>query len=150
MLRPFVYKKLIEYSQKTVAKARAKLRAKPLSASSDLLKSIQFEITPKGNYAKVEFSFLAYGEYVDRGRRKGATPPPIKPIQDWIKKKGLDLNAYAIAKSISKKGIKPYPWIEEVFPDDSKPNLKPSLELEALWEELLVYQIEYDIDMIEE
>jgi hypothetical protein len=44
--------------------------------------------------------------FVDAGRRVGAKPPPVKPIQSWIDKKGLDLNAFAVAKSISKKGIK--------------------------------------------
>ena len=45
--------------------------------------------------------------FVDQGRQPGSKMPPIKPIKEWISRKGLDLNAFAVAKSIAKKGIKP-------------------------------------------
>jgi len=147
MLRPFAYKKLVEYGQKTVAKARGKLMRKPLAASSDLVRSIKYKISQNGS---VEFEFNESGLFVDKGRRKGAKMPPIKPIQQWIKKRGLDLNAYAVSKSIGKKGIKPYKWIYTSFPDSNNPNSKASRELEVLWEEIIASQLEYDIDQIGE
>jgi hypothetical protein len=147
MLRAFAYKKLVEYGQKTVSKARAKLRKKPLPDNSDLLRSISFRVSQDGS---IEFEFNESGIFVDSGRRKGAKPPPIKPIQEWIKKRGLDLNAYAVAKSISKNGIKKYPWIYTSFPDLDKPNSRASRDLELVWEEILMMQLEYDIDTLED
>jgi hypothetical protein len=147
MLRPFAYKKLVEYGQKTVAKARAKLMRKPLPASSDLVKSIEYKVYQNGT---VKFEFNQYGEYVDKGRKKNSTPPPYAPIIDWVKKKGLDLNPYAVAKSIGKKGIKKYPWIYTSFPDDKNPNSRASRDLEVLWEEITLQQLEYDIDQLED
>lgn len=47
-----------------------------------------------------------YFIYVDKGRKPNSTPPPVAPIKEWCKQKGMDENiAYAIAKSIGKKGI---------------------------------------------
>ena len=47
-----------------------------------------------------------YFVYVDKGRKPNSTPPPIAPIKEWCKQKGIDEGiAYAIAKSIGKNGI---------------------------------------------
>ena len=47
-----------------------------------------------------------YFVYVDKGRKPNSTPPPVEPIKEWCKQKGINENvAYAIAKSIGKKGI---------------------------------------------
>ena len=64
-----------------------------------------------------------YGKYVNEGRRPGAKMPPIEKggagILPWvmarrIKTPGLTQRqlAWAIAKSIQKKGIRPTPFIE--------------------------------------
>ena len=145
MLSAIVYRKLLEYGQKTVNRAKAKLKRKPLSSNSDLVKSVAFKVSQN---ATIEFEFNDYGENVDRGRRRGAKPPPIKAIKDWAENRGI--NPYALAKSISKKGIKPYRWIYTSFPDDRFPNSRASRELEALYEELIVLQIEQDLDSLEE
>jgi hypothetical protein len=60
-------------------------------------------------------------KYVDQGRRKGAKQPPVQGIIPWIKKnnikikgvKSVEQTAFVIAKSISKKGIKPTKVIEK-------------------------------------
>ena len=65
-----------------------------------------------------------YGKYVNEGRRPGAKMPPIEEggagILPWvmarrIKTPGLTQRqlAWAIAKSIAKKGIRPTPFIED-------------------------------------
>jgi hypothetical protein len=147
MLSARVYRMLNEYAAGVVKKARRRLRFKGLGNSSALVKSIDYAVRQD---MSIEFEFNEYGEYVDKGRRKGAKMPPIKPIEKWIKRKGLDLNAFAVAKSISKKGIKPFPWIVNVFPSDEYPNSKPSRELDRFYEELVVLQIEDDLDTIED
>jgi len=144
MLSAIVYRKLLEYGQKTVNRAKAKLKRKPLSSNSDLVKSVAFKVSQNGS---IEFEFNEYGENVDRGRRRGAKPPPVKAIKKWAESKGL--NPYAVSKSISKKGIRPYRWIYTSFPDSKFPNSKASRDLELVWEEILMMQLEYDIDQLE-
>lgn len=143
MLRPFVYKKLLEYGQKIQARTRAKLKRKPLSSSSSLVKSVTFKVFQNG---KIEFYYNDYGDYVDSGRKKG-NPPPVSALKKWAESKGL--NPYAVSKSIGKKGIKAYPWVEESFPSNNNRN-RATLELEALWEEITIMQIDYDIDQLED
>lgn len=47
-----------------------------------------------------------YFVYVDDGRKPNSTPPPVAPIKEWCKQKGIEEGAaYAIAKSIGKNGI---------------------------------------------
>ena len=47
-----------------------------------------------------------YFVYVDQGRKPNSTPPPVAPIKDWCRQKGIDEGlAYAIAKNIGKNGI---------------------------------------------
>lgn len=60
-----------------------------------------------------------YAQYVDSGRGAGRMPP-VADIVDWINRKAISVPmgvtvtslAYAIAKSISKKGVKPRPFME--------------------------------------
>jgi hypothetical protein len=146
MISPRVHRILLEYAQMTVAKARGKLMRKPLPSDSPLVRNIEGKVYQNGT---VKFSYYTYGEYVDKGRRKGATPPPIEPIKEWVKRKGIDISPYAIQKSIGKKGIKPYRWIDQSFPSNENPNSRPSLELEALWERLTIMQIEDDMDLLD-
>ena len=47
-----------------------------------------------------------YFIFVDDGRKPNSKPPPIAPIKKWCSQKGIDEDlAYAIAKSIGRKGI---------------------------------------------
>ena len=60
-----------------------------------------------------------YYTYIDSGRKKGAKAVPFTALVKWIKKKNFtgDVNklAFAIQKSIRKKGIKPRPFIMEAI-----------------------------------
>lgn len=46
-------------------------------------------------------------KYWGNGRGPGAMPP-VQNLQNWINAKGLDLNAWAVAKSIAQKGTRDY------------------------------------------
>jgi len=46
-------------------------------------------------------------KYVGNGRGPGGMPP-INNIQRWINAKGLTISAYAVARTIAKKGSKDY------------------------------------------
>ena len=74
-------------------------------ASGSLVSDTRGETKVSGSSVVFEGIAPEHYIFVDAGRRVGATPPPVKPIQTWINQKGLDLNAFAVAKSISKKGI---------------------------------------------
>jgi len=52
---------------------------------------------------------IEYFFFIEFGRKPGKNPP-IQPIKDWLKRKGLDEGlAYPIAKKIGQQGIKPKP-----------------------------------------
>ncbi len=89
-----------------IIRIKQDLRSAGKNASGALIDKTKGETTINGNVVLFEGEAPAHYEFVDKGRKAGATPPPIKPINAWIKQKGLDLNAYAVAKSIGKKGIK--------------------------------------------
>lgn len=83
---------------------------------------VTLEFSNLDNEAKIEatdFTFNLfynhYLEYIESGRKKGATPIPIRIIIDWMKRKHIsDDNrvAYAIRESIYQLGIKPRPLLE--------------------------------------
>lgn len=56
-----------------------------------------------GGYLKAPL--YLYTNFKGIGRKPG-TMPPIKSIQEWIKLRGLKLNAWAVAMSIKKKGTR--------------------------------------------
>tara|TARA_R100001244_G_C5149744_1_gene129457 strand:- start:135 stop:554 length:420 start_codon:yes stop_codon:yes gene_type:complete len=89
-----------------IIRIKQDLRAAGKDATGRLINETKGDTTVNGNVVLFEGKAPGHYEFVDKGRRAGATPPPIKAINAWIKQKGLDLNAYAVAKSIGEKGIK--------------------------------------------
>ena len=90
-----------------IVKIRQDLRGAGKSASGSLIQGTIGMGTIIGSRVIYEGKAPEHYIFVDKGRRAGAKMPPIKPIQQWIKQRGLDLNAFAVARSIAKKGIKP-------------------------------------------
>jgi hypothetical protein len=86
------------------------LKAAGKDASGNLLRSLGSKVLKTGFGTSYTLEILSefYLKFVDEGRRAGSTPPPVKPIKEWTKLKGLDEGlAYPIAKSIGEEGIKP-------------------------------------------
>lgn len=90
-------------------------------ATGDLVAGIQHTETfdQQDNEYVTTIKIPGYGRYVNEGRRPGAKMPPVQPILEWIRVRRIRTPQYtqpqlawAIAKSISKKGIKPTPFIE--------------------------------------
>lgn len=83
---------------------------------------VTLEFSNLDNEAKIEendFQFNLfyndYLQYIESGRKIGATPVPIRVLIDWMKRKHIsDDNrvAYAIRNSIKKNGIIPRPLLE--------------------------------------
>jgi len=94
------------------------LRSEDKIATKKLIESLDSRVIKTGFGTSYTLKVIAeeYLKYVDEGRRKGAKPPPIKPIKEWARVKGLPEGlAYPIAKSIGEKGIKPTRVIERAF-----------------------------------
>lgn len=65
--------------------------------------------------------FKEYAHYIDTGRRPNQTPPPIAPILEFIERRNINPAnitrrqlAFAISKSIGKKGIKARPFLDDL------------------------------------
>jgi|DEB0MinimDraft_10_1074344.scaffolds.fasta_scaffold12310_5 hypothetical protein len=88
-------------------------------ATGNLIQSIRSRVeeTQEGPATVIEFA--QYGVYVDAGRRPGDKMPPVQAIESWISQRRIKTGtftqtqlAWAIAKSIAKKGIKASPFID--------------------------------------
>ena len=96
------------------------LRKADKIASGDLIKSLKTRVFKTGFGTSYTLKVIAatYLKYVESGRRAGAKPPPIAPIKEWARLKGIDEGlAFPIAKSIGEKGIKPLDVIDRAFKD---------------------------------
>lgn len=103
-------------------------------ASADLRKSITYELKIFGTFIIITvFSPLKYSYWAHEGRKPGRMPP-IEPIQRWVQMKGIagrysaktgrrvgnavnrwnedNAAAWAIARSIAKKGTKGVKFFE--------------------------------------
>jgi hypothetical protein len=80
----------------------------PVGVTASLRNSWQSEIQTAGEpIIGILGSPLVHSEVIEEGRRAGATPPPAAAIQTWVERKlGPEVSAYAVAKSIGRKGIK--------------------------------------------
>lgn len=95
------------------------LISKDKIATGNLIQSITYQTQQSEEGAFVKISVPGYGKFVDEGRRPGDKMPPIQPILEWIKVRRIRTPEYtqpqlawAIAKSIAKRGIRPTPFIQ--------------------------------------
>lgn len=51
---------------------------------------------------------VAYGLYVEKGRRPGK-PPPVAAIEPWARRRGA--NPFLVARAIGRRGTKPRPFL---------------------------------------
>lgn len=93
-------KEALEYFFETTIKdVRADQTAKGMRASGRSADSLVYGTDADGGQLSGSESFY----YQIHGRKAGAMPP-VSDIRAWIEAKGLDLNPYAVAKNIAKKG----------------------------------------------
>ena len=99
-------------------------------SSGKLYKTIDYTITSKSDSYLVTINLESYWVFLERGRRPGAKMPPVEAIENWIKvrkiiprpvtlKSGkqrvptIPQLAYVIARSISRNGIAPRPFMRD-------------------------------------
>jgi len=116
-----------KYGELIVDTLQKRLAQGKKNASMTLSNSLVYKYSVLPTGYKIQVTGAAYLINVDRGRRIGAKMPPIKPIMNWIKVKpglvgrgakrptqqALKSYAIAIAKNISKRGIKPFPLLSK-------------------------------------
>ena len=111
---------LEEFGQRIVDEMQNQLFENKSVNTGDLARSITSNIVTKNETETLQMSLLWYGELLEDGgpARKAGRMPPIRPIEGWIKRKNIPVPAsfkspenfaWAIAKSIAKKGAKKYP-----------------------------------------
>lgn len=118
---------LNEFAQSIVDTYKGKIQQ---YSSGRLYNSVTFKTSITGKGLKITIRLADYWQYIEYGRRKGARMPPIKAIKDWIEVRNIvprpvrlssgktevpttESLAYIIARSISRKGIKPRPYMQE-------------------------------------
>lgn len=104
---------LVDIGDRVVDKMKDKLASYDLGGS-DIINNITSEVkeTSPGVFELV-FNMPDYAVYIDKGRKPGSRMPPQKPIEEWLKKKGIPLRAsFAIRKTISARGVKPRPFLD--------------------------------------
>jgi hypothetical protein len=124
---------------------RESIFQKGISSSGDLAASIKPIVTiERGKATMLQIEMAGYAQFVEEGRRKGAKQPPSIAIKEWIQQKGiskptkysLDSFAFVIARSISRKGIKPRPFIQTTV-DSTMKNKGYDLLLDGILKDLI-------------
>ena len=120
---------LLDFGTRVVDEMQNQLFENKSVNTGDLARSITRTVVPLPNNGgeQLQVSLLWYGELLEDGGpgRRAGRMPPIRPIEGWIKRKNIPIPAafkspksfaFAIAKSIEKKGAKKYskkPFIME-------------------------------------
>ena len=85
--------------------------------NSDIYKALSVKATNDGDLV-FDIILNDYIQYIESGRRKGAKFPPVEPIVEWCRKKGIPTDnstVFLIRRAISRDGIKPRPILAHVF-----------------------------------
>ena len=109
-------KALNKFGKYLVKESRKNLTRKKKNVSNSLYNSLDYKIKAMPNSFEFDFLMNEYGEWVDKGRKAGKNPP-FSPLRKWVEDRRIqfrsnkgkfqtyDQTAWAIVKSIGKKGI---------------------------------------------
>ena len=127
---------LDEFGEQILQEIEELLIKKNKVVSEQLIKSLDYDISDDNEVLGLVIEYIDYGKYVLSGRRKGGKMPPVENIRTWLKQKKIpfekgkvrninygnlkmkskkrELNnlAWAVAKSIKKKGVKPFNFLK--------------------------------------
>jgi hypothetical protein len=100
-------KQLENFAKQWTETLKRNLINKKKVASGNLVKSLDYRVSKVMNEPFIEIISNEYLQWVDKGRRPGKYPP-IRPLANWARIKGIDAKAvFPIARNIFKFGIKP-------------------------------------------
>lgn len=66
----------------------------------------------------IQLLFNDYVQYIESGRKAGSKFPPIQPIVQWAKKRGIPTDnstIFLIRRAIAEDGIRPRPFMYKVL-----------------------------------
>lgn len=107
---------LDKFGKYLVKESRKNLTRKKKNVTNSLYESLDYDIKAMPNSFEFDFLMNEYGEWVDKGRKAGKNPP-FSPLRKWVQDRKIqfrsnkgkfqtyDQTAWAIVKSIGKKGI---------------------------------------------
>lgn len=72
--------------------------------TSDLSGSVNYKVLNAGGNITFQLTMNDYYINVIDGRKPNSTPPPLKPIQDWINKKHLPVDKILLNVNIKHRG----------------------------------------------
>ena len=109
-------KALDKFGKYLVKESRKNLTRKKKNVTNSLYESLNYDVKAMPNSFEFDFLMNEYGEWVDKGRKAGKNPP-FSPLRKWVEDRRIqfrsnkgkfqtyDQTAWAIVKSIGKKGI---------------------------------------------
>ena len=101
-----------------------------IAPNSDIFK--QMYANASGNIV-IQLLLNDYVQYIESGRKAGSKFPPIQPIVQWAKKRGIPTDnstIFLIRRAIAEDGIRPRPFMYKVLETiDSKWDGEWSYEL---------------------
>jgi hypothetical protein len=111
-------KALENFGKYLVKESRKNLTRKKKNVTNSLYDSLDYQVKAMPNSFEFDFLMEEYGEWVDKGRKAGKNPP-FSPLRKWVQDRRIqfrdnrgrfqtyDQTAWAVVKSIGKKGIEP-------------------------------------------
>ena len=60
------------------------------------------------------------GSSVEEGRRPGGRPPPPQTLVGWIRRHGLDVSPFVLARAIGRRGIPAKPFMAPALRDATR------------------------------
>ena len=119
---------LNDFGKELADKYKRKLVNDDAIDTSKLLNSIRYIFNNNNTSFEISMEMAEYWKYVENGRKSGKFPP-ISEIREWVKVKPViprpyngklpteNQLAFLIARSISKKGIRPRPIFNDSLDD---------------------------------
>ena len=86
-----------------------------IAPNSDIFKEMYAKAS--GNIV-IQLLLNDYVQYIESGRKAGSKFPPIQPIVQWAKKRGIPTDnstIFLIRRSIAEDGIRPRPFMYKVL-----------------------------------
>lgn len=117
---------LQKFGKYLVIESRKNLTRKKKNVKGKLYESLDYDVKAMPNSFEFDFLMEDYGEWVDKGRKAGKNPP-FSAIREWVQDRKIqfrdnrgkfetyDSTAWAITKSIGKKGIEPSNFYSRPF-----------------------------------
>lgn len=85
-------------------------------ASGGLRDSVGSDVTTAGPVVSMDIEANESMGFIERGRKPGKQQPPVSAIRSWCVHRGIPVEAaYAIARSIGRKGIAPRPILKQLI-----------------------------------